>query len=65
VLADGKLFLTNQAGEVFVLKAAPEFDLLASNSIGDEITSASPAIASGQFFLRTYDALWCIGNRND
>ena len=65
VLADGKLFITNQAGEVFILKAASEFELLATNSIGDEITCASPAISNGQLFLRTYEALWCIGKPNN
>jgi outer membrane protein assembly factor BamB len=60
VLADNKLFIVNQAGETFIVKASPEFELLATNSIGDEITCASPAVSNGQLFLRTYEALWCI-----
>jgi outer membrane protein assembly factor BamB len=61
VLADGKLFIPNQAGEIFVLNPSPSLEMLATNSIGDETTCASPAISDGSVFLRTYKALWCIG----
>ena len=63
VLGDGKLFIPNQSGEVFVLAAdAPQFTLLAANSIGQETTCASPAFSNGRLLLRTYQALWCIGS---
>ena len=63
VAADEKLFIPNQSGEVFVLDATPPaFTLLAANPIAQEITCASPAISDGQLFLRTYQALWCIGS---
>jgi outer membrane protein assembly factor BamB len=65
VLADNKLFIVNQAGETFIVKAAPEFELLATNSIGDETTCASPVISDGQLFLRTYEALWCVGKSSE
>lgn len=61
VLDDGKLFIANQAGEVFVLNPSPELEVLSTNSIGDETTCASPAMSDGCIFLRTYKALWCIG----
>jgi outer membrane protein assembly factor BamB len=61
VLNQGKLLVGNQSGEVFVLEASPEFRLLETNSIPDETTCASPAIADHQVFLRTYEALWCFG----
>jgi outer membrane protein assembly factor BamB len=63
VLGDGKLFIPNQSGEVFVLAAdAPQFTLLAANSIGQETTCASPAFGDRRLLLRTYQALWCIGS---
>ena len=65
VLADQKLFIVNQAGETFIVKATPEFELLATNTIGDEITCASPVISGGQLFLRTYEALWCFGKSSE
>jgi outer membrane protein assembly factor BamB len=61
VLADGKLLAPNQAGEVFILKASPEYELLATNLAGEEPTCASLAIADGLIFLRTYKSLWCFG----
>ena len=61
VLSDGKLFVGNHSGEVFVLKASPEFRLLQTNSIPDETTCASPAVAHNRVFLRTHEALWCFG----
>ena len=61
MLADDHLFIPNQAGEMFVLKASAAGEILATNSIGDEVTCASPAIANGQIYLRTYQALWRLG----
>jgi outer membrane protein assembly factor BamB len=48
-------------GEVFVVKASPELEVLATNVAREETTCASPAVVDGQVFLRTYDALWCFG----
>jgi outer membrane protein assembly factor BamB len=62
LLADGKIYAPNQSGDVFVLKAAGEFELLATNSV-DEPTNASLAASDGDLFLRTDKSLWCIGNR--
>jgi outer membrane protein assembly factor BamB len=61
VLADGKLLAANQSGTVFVIKASPDLETLATNSAAEQTTCASPAISDGQLFLRTYDALWCFG----
>jgi outer membrane protein assembly factor BamB len=60
VLSGDKIYVINKGGDAFVLKASPEFQLLATNSIG-ETTLASLAPADGQFFIRTYQHLWCIG----
>jgi outer membrane protein assembly factor BamB len=61
VLADGKLYVPNQSGDVFVIRATPELEVLATNSVGEETTCASLAISGGRIFLRTYKGLWCIG----
>ena len=63
VLVDGKLLIPNQSGEVFVVKASPELEVLNMNSIGEEITCASLALSDARVFLRTYDALWCWAAR--
>jgi outer membrane protein assembly factor BamB len=60
LLADGKLYVTNEAGVTAVLQAGREEKLLASNPIGDTIL-ASPVAADGAIFLRSDSALFCIG----
>jgi hypothetical protein len=60
LLSDGRIYVPNQSGDVFVLRAAPKFELLATNSVG-ESTNASLAAADGELFLRTDKALWCFG----
>ena len=59
LLADGKIYVPNQSGDVFVLRAAPKFELLATNSVS-ESTNASLAASDGELFLRTDKALWCF-----
>ena len=59
LLADGKIYAPNQSGDVFVLRAAPKFEILATNSIG-EPTNASLAASDGEVFMRTDKALWCF-----
>jgi outer membrane protein assembly factor BamB len=61
VLAGARLYVPNRNADVFVLKAAPKFELLAVNSIGGEPMNASLAVADGEIFLRTDRSLWCIG----
>jgi outer membrane protein assembly factor BamB len=63
VLADGKIYATSEEGVTTVIKAGPEFEVLAENSLAD-YTLSSPAIADGQIFLRTDKALFAIGKKN-
>jgi outer membrane protein assembly factor BamB len=59
VLAADKLYAINQGGDAFVLRASPKFEVLATNSLG-ETTIASIAPSTGELFIRTHKALWCI-----
>ena len=61
LLADGKIYVPNQGGDVFVLRAAPTFEVLATNSVNDS-TNASLAASDGAVFLRTDKSLWCFAN---
>jgi outer membrane protein assembly factor BamB len=63
VLAGDRLYVPNRNADVFVLKAAPKFDLLAVNSIGGEPMNASLAVSDGKIFIRTDRSLWCIDLR--
>jgi len=60
VLADGKIYATNEDGVTSVYKAGPEFEVIAENELG-EYTLSSPAISEGQIFIRTDGHLYAIG----
>ena len=63
VLADGHIYLTDDDGITYVLKAGPKFDEVSRNALGDNCYS-SPAISRGQIFLRTSGHIWCIGKQS-
>jgi len=60
VAADGKIYVTSEEGDVFVIEAGPEYELLAENSL-DEVTMATPAISKGVFYFRTRGHLVAVG----
>ena len=62
VLADGRIYVTNEDGVTTVLRAGPEFEILAENDLDDYCLS-SPAISEGQIFIRTTGHLYAIGER--
>jgi outer membrane protein assembly factor BamB len=62
VLADGKIYITNEDGLTSVIKAGPAFEVLAENDF-DDYTLSSPAVSDGQIFIRTAKFLYCIGKR--
>jgi len=62
VLADDKLYITNEEGLTTVIKAGPKFEVVAENPLNDYCLS-SPAISDGQIFIRTATNLYCIGKK--
>jgi hypothetical protein len=60
VAADDKVFLIGQGGQVSVLKAAGDWEVLAVNELDDECF-ATPAIADGRIYIRTRSALYAFG----
>ena len=60
VYADGKVFCTARDGVVSVIKAGPQFGLLAANQLPDTFL-ASPAISNGRIYLRAFKTLYAIG----
>jgi outer membrane protein assembly factor BamB len=62
VLADGRIYITNEDGVTSVIKAGPQFSVLAENEF-DDYTLSSPAVSSGQIFFRTTKFLWAIGSK--
>jgi outer membrane protein assembly factor BamB len=57
LLADGKIYLGNQAGEVFVLRPGSEFEVLATAQLDSSIM-ASPAAIHDQLYIRTAKQLY-------
>ena len=62
LLAGDRIYAVNQSGDVVVFKAGAKFDVVAVNSIGNEMTNASLVPSNGEFLLRTHKHLWCIGS---
>jgi outer membrane protein assembly factor BamB len=60
VAADDKVFLIGQGGQVSVVKASGEWEVLAVNELDDECY-ATPAIADGRLYIRTRSALYAFG----
>lgn len=59
LLADGKLYFTNEEGTTAVIQAGPDFKILAVNKL-DSHTLASPIAVDNQIFLRTAEYLYCL-----
>jgi outer membrane protein assembly factor BamB len=58
--ANGKLYLATEDGDVVVVKMGEKYEVLATNMLKDQVFIATPAIASGNLYLRSQDALYCI-----
>jgi outer membrane protein assembly factor BamB len=62
VAADGKLYFSSEEGDIFVLKAGPEFEILATNPMKDECM-ATPAISEGTLYFRTHHYLIAVSDK--
>ena len=60
VYADGHLYMVARKGIVSVVRAGRDFELVAENNMG-EPTSSSLVVSNGRLYLRTFEALYCIG----
>ncbi|MDG2168579.1 MAG: PQQ-binding-like beta-propeller repeat protein [Opitutales bacterium] len=59
VASDGKIYCASEGGSVHVLEAGPEFNLLASNPMGEPLF-ATPAISEGALYFRTTNSLVAV-----
>ena len=60
ILLDGKIFITDVMGSTHIFAAAPEFNFLGTNRLGEEVR-ASPALSEGVWYFRTKRHLIAIG----
>lgn len=62
VAADGKIYLSNEDGEMTVVKAGREFEHIATNPMG-ELLMATPAMSEGVMYVRAASHLFAIGRK--
>jgi len=62
VAADGKIYLSSEDGEMFVVAAGAPFKQIATNSMG-ELLMATPALSDGVMYVRTAVSLSAIATR--
>jgi outer membrane protein assembly factor BamB len=58
--AAGRLYLASENDDVIVLRMGEKYEVLATNTMPDQVFIATPAIAGGQIFLRSQNRLYCI-----
>ena len=63
VAADGKIYFTSEKGDVYVVKAGGEFEVLSVNKM-NETCMATPAVSQGCLYLRTRHHIVAVGNDN-
>jgi outer membrane protein assembly factor BamB len=61
--ANGKLYLASENEDVIVLRMGEEYEVLATNTMTDQMFIATPAISRGEIFLRSQNYLYCISEK--
>lgn len=62
VAADGRVYVTNQDGETFILRAGRTYELLSTATLG-ELVMATPAMSGGSLIFRTDRSVIAIGRK--
>lgn len=62
VAADGKIYLSNEDGEIIVVAAGQKFSHIATNTMG-ELLMATPALSDGVMYVRSAESLFAIGKK--
>ena len=62
VAANGKIYLSSEDGDIFVVKAGPKYELLATNPMG-EVLMSTPAISDGTIFVRGQHSVFAIAKK--
>jgi outer membrane protein assembly factor BamB len=58
--ANGKLYLASENDDVIVVRMGEKFEVLATNTLADQMYIATPAILDGEIYLRGQNTLFCI-----
>lgn len=60
VWVDGGLYCITVDGYVVAIRAGPRYERWAVNALGEK-SHATPAVAGGRMYLRTYSHVICVG----
>lgn len=60
IWVDGKIYFLSEQGRTTIVDAAGEFNVVAQNEL-QEKCCASPAVSNKHIFIRSEDAVYCIG----
>jgi outer membrane protein assembly factor BamB len=59
VAAGGRIVTASLGGQLTVVQAGPEWEVISVADLEEEIWS-TPALADGEVFVRSQDAIWCF-----
>ena len=62
IAADGKIYLSNEDGEILVIAAGEKFNHISTNSM-NELLMATPALSEGVMYVRSSSSLFAIGQK--
>jgi outer membrane protein assembly factor BamB len=60
IAAEGKILMTSEDGDTFVIKAGEKHEVLGTNSVGEPVYT-TPAISNGKIYIRGEKHLFAIG----
>ncbi len=60
VAADGRIYLSSEDGDIFVVRSGRTFELLSKNAMGESLMS-TPALSGGTMFVRGEKHLFAVG----
>jgi outer membrane protein assembly factor BamB len=63
VAGDGKIYAISEEGKAAVIQAGAQWTLLGVNDL-DDGCKATPAIAGGKLYVRTYGMLYCFARKD-
>ncbi|MCC6538541.1 MAG: PQQ-binding-like beta-propeller repeat protein, partial [Bryobacterales bacterium] len=59
--AAGRVYATSEDGEIYAVKAGPQYELLGKSSLGEKVL-ATPAFSGGLIFVRGDQHLYAVGS---
>jgi outer membrane protein assembly factor BamB len=62
IAAGGNLYTASESGVVTVIKLGEKFEVVATNTLTDQMFVASPVVAEGEMFLRSKTHLFCVSD---